>query len=438
MSTLKLKSNTGTELKSEYSTIPNEALDGIGGVIGEMMNYTLSIAPRPNRALAFAGALAFLSHVCARRWRSKRNARTPLYVIGLGNSGVGKDAAQKVNEDLAVRIGMQGHLVGKFKSGESLEDAMLTKGRLLSQYDEIDTLFRQMGDGSSIAEEIMANMLALWSKQGSFLPRRLLAQNADNAKSKVPPICYHPCLSVYGCAVPLEFYQAINGRMAHNGLFARLLIIHADPREPLQDSAYREPPEELISELKALAHWNESDDLWMENKHDWKDTGELLEMTEEAGKYVRQLAEEVEDYYEEDEMGPANALWGRALEKVERISMIFALSREPYSTHPRVDVDDVHRAHLIVWQSTRFALELLGRYASENEYQKAAVKIKEILRPQKALMPHSALLKKSHLQGDVFAKVIETLIETDEVILEEGEPLPNGVKPRFYRLGEEV
>ena len=63
----------------------------VPGFIDAVMTFTLETAPYPERALAFGAALTLQALLAGRKVRDGADNRTNLYLLGLANSGVGKD-----------------------------------------------------------------------------------------------------------------------------------------------------------------------------------------------------------------------------------------------------------------------------------------------------------------------------------------------------------
>jgi hypothetical protein len=88
------------EAEASLEDVPREKRDNPGplpvellrcpGFISELMDYTLSTAPYPNQALAFAGALALQALLAGRKVRDAANNRTNLYLLALAHSASGK------------------------------------------------------------------------------------------------------------------------------------------------------------------------------------------------------------------------------------------------------------------------------------------------------------------------------------------------------------
>jgi len=112
----------------------------VPGFIDEVMAYTLDTAPYPERVMAFCGALALQAVLAGRKVRDPMGNQTNLYILGLANSGVGKDHARKVNQRILYEAGLAECLGNSFASGEGIEDRLFIQPAVLYQVDEIDGL----------------------------------------------------------------------------------------------------------------------------------------------------------------------------------------------------------------------------------------------------------------------------------------------------------
>ena len=121
-----------------------EPLTHVPGFIDALAGWTLARSPSPNRVLAFAGALAMLAHLAGRSYTDTHGTRTNLYLVVLGESGIGKDAPRKTNSRLAERVDFAGSLAESFASAEAVEDALAKCPSILLQADEAASFFGKM------------------------------------------------------------------------------------------------------------------------------------------------------------------------------------------------------------------------------------------------------------------------------------------------------
>ena len=68
----------------------DERLTNVPGFLNEVKDFTLSAAHSPNPVLAFMGALGLLAHLSGRSHSDTHGTRTNLYLVALGETGIGK------------------------------------------------------------------------------------------------------------------------------------------------------------------------------------------------------------------------------------------------------------------------------------------------------------------------------------------------------------
>ena len=137
-----------------------EELTHVPGFIDELADWTLSTSHSPNRVLAFAGALSMLAHLSGRSYTDEHGTHTNLYLIVLGESGIGKDAPRKTNSRLAARVDFDQSLAESFASGEALEDALVKCPSILFQADEVAAFFGKMRGVSAASRSMSERMKA--------------------------------------------------------------------------------------------------------------------------------------------------------------------------------------------------------------------------------------------------------------------------------------
>ena len=169
------------EISSEPELIvplPKE-LQCIPGLVNDIMDFSMRGAAHPNRTAAFAGAMALMAHLAARKV-SLRGIRTNPYFVVLAKSGVGKDYPRKVNNHILMKLGVPETLVSTIGSTAGLEDALVVNPALLWQSDEFYSFLNEAAnDKSGKIEAILAMILMLFSSAGESITTRLLAGKAS-------------------------------------------------------------------------------------------------------------------------------------------------------------------------------------------------------------------------------------------------------------------
>jgi len=223
--------------------IPEHLLT-VPGFIGNVIDYTLTTAPYPQPVLAFCGALSLQGLLAGRKVRDEADNRTNLYLLGLANSGAGKDYPRKVNQQILLHAGMPDAIGDTFASGEGIEDRLFVNPAVLFQTDEIDGLMMKINQAKDGRHEAVMNvLLKMYSSANSVYPMRVKAGKEHGNIDQ-------PCLCIFGTAIPQHYYEALSAKMLTNGFFARMLILEASKRGRGQESVVRDIPHEILARLR--------------------------------------------------------------------------------------------------------------------------------------------------------------------------------------------
>lgn len=298
--------------------VPEELLD-VPGLVNDVQQYCLDTAPYPDRVLAFCGALSLLSLLTGRKVRDSGGVRTNLYLLGLANSGVGKDWPRQLNQRLLTECGQAKMFGDSFASGEGLEDRMHIQPAALFQVDELDTLFRRINDAKDGRQEsLMAALLKFYGASSSAYPMRVKAGQEDAL------LIHQPHLVVFGTAIPKYYYESISERMLSNGLFARFLVLEAGKRSDGAESVYEDLPRHLLESVGRWLAYNPGGNLQTESPRPRE-----VRLSDDAADVYRQHRCECSELYrtaesESDEGGMS--VWARAGEKARKLGLLAACS----------------------------------------------------------------------------------------------------------------
>jgi Bifunctional DNA primase/polymerase, N-terminal/Primase C terminal 1 (PriCT-1)/Protein of unknown function (DUF3987) len=351
--------------------IPEELLS-VPGFIDDVMNYTLETAPYPERSLAFCGALALQALLAGRKVRDAADNRTNLYVVGLANSGAGKDHPRKVNQRILVEAGIANCLGNSFASGEGIEDRLLTEPAALFQVDEVDGLLLRVNQAKDGRHEQIVNILLQMysSANGVYVMR------AKAGKDRM--VIDQPCLCVFGTAVPKYFYEAISPRVMTNGFLARMLILESPRRGQGREVTVLPVPASIVETARWWAEFQPGDKPG--NLSTWHPVPNLVEHTPEAGEVLWTCRERADQEYSQAEGrtdSVAMAIWARAYEKARRLALIYACSANHMS--PQITVEAASWAQAFVEHQTRRMLFTAGCHASESDFDAKRKRMLDVL-----------------------------------------------------------
>jgi len=224
----------------------SEELLNVPGFVNELKDYTLTVSPRPNPPLAFAGALAMLAHLTGRSYVDERGTRTNLYLAALAPTAMGKDEPRVTNKRLALAAGILPSVPDAIASGEALEDAVAASPSLLLQTDEADSLLTAMRGSDSRASRMNEMVLRFFSEAKSGHAMRL---KVGQTRAKVIPL---PHLTLFATGIPKFVYGALTSKALENGLLGRCLFVETNEYRPLGEMRTAELPARCVETAKAM------------------------------------------------------------------------------------------------------------------------------------------------------------------------------------------
>lgn len=396
--------------------IPEEFLE-IPGFVSKLMAHTMSVAPYPNKYMSFCGALSMLSTVVGRKVTDLYDTRANLYVLGLAESGSGKDHPRKVNLKIANEIGAHNDrdfgtsVVNNFASKEGIEDMLKKNPILLWQCDEMDGLLRSMdGYTNENARRMMEILLELYTTSSSSYTVRLKA-NAESSETIVLPN-----LNLFGTCIPKNFYEAMSEKMMSNGMFGRMLIVEDNTKRVPNDHISRDKsiPESILAQVR----------YWMTQckQYDYSNGGgtSASSCTPEKAYFTHspeamQLLRGIRDIYDgeyetcrEDGDSMGTSVWARAFELTNKLALLYTCSENPYSRVIRWTA--VEWASKLVDHQCRRMLFKAREKAFGTTHEKNSNRLIELLRrARENSMKRSEITRKLR---DLTSREIDDILDT--------------------------
>lgn len=362
-----------------------ETMLKVPGFVANVMNFCLETAPYPNPVMAFCGAMTLQGTLAGRKVRDEFDNRTNLYLLGLANSGAGKDRPRKVNQEIMLEVNLANQIGDAFASAEGIEDRMYATPTMLFQTDEMDSLLLAMRDGNDGRNErVMQSLLKFFSSANGIYPMRVKA--GDD-----PLFINQPCLSIFGTAIAKHFYEALSSKMLSNGFVARMSILEPGKRGHGQRSFTTPVPPSILS----VATW------W--SKFSPGNTGNLSTVnpkplivpfapeTLELIDNIRRQTEIAYDNFEakNDQMGMA--IWARATEKVHRFALTYACSVNHMAA--MITPEAIQWAWKLVEHQTKRMIAMAKLHSYEGDFDQRQKKALQAIKAKGGMMSQEQLTK---------------------------------------------
>lgn len=226
------------------------------GAVGDFARFIVSCARFPSPHLSLVASLAFTAGLIGRRYRGPTGLRSNLYIVGLAESGFGKDITirasaaladstqygPKVSETLfADQIRSLPGLAGKLRKSPSAIVIQDEFGRWLAEHT-----------GRNVAShraEITASIMELTGAPSGFWGGQ------EKAGGNIPRIV-QPCLTIHGVSTPSTFWSALSSGNISEGLLGRLVLIDVGNSDPVKvrrpAGSIEDIPTELSDKVAAL------------------------------------------------------------------------------------------------------------------------------------------------------------------------------------------
>lgn len=391
------------------------------GLIGELTGYMLATARRPQPLLSLGASFCAIGALMGRRYRTTSNLRSNLYVVGIADSGSGKNHAREIINEVFFEAGLAHHLGGnKIASGAGLLTALHRQPATLFQIDEFGMFLSAAADRKRSPRhitEILDNMTELFTAAGGiFLGAEYANRDGTNERRDIN----QPCLCVYGTTTPLHFWGALQGANVVDGSLARFLILPSDEDYPDENLAVgiRQAPTALIQALQLVAKGGGAVRGNLTGKTADQNTA-VNPMTVPMSDAARARFAELSDALTEELRAAAGtaftAILARIGENALKLALIVAVGRDP--VRPEIDITAAVWAIGFVRHYARRTMEAVERHVADTETEAHLKRLKEIVRAAgpKGITKSEITRASQWLKSRDRDEILLTLIESGDI-----------------------
>jgi hypothetical protein len=396
---------------------PPPPLDRLDGVLALLVRHILATAIRPQPWLAVGAALAMLGTLMGRKVRTPSNLRSNLYVIGIAESGGGKDHARKAIKEILVQAGLSHHLGGeRLASGAGLISALVRQPSSLFQIDEFGRFLANVIDKRRTPKhlsEIWDLLTELATSAGTTF---LGAEYADQRERPRQDII-EPCVCVHGVSAPGPFWAALNSGALQDGSLARFLVFRTDNDIPDRNpsaGALSRVPDELVASVQtiaAIASPAGAGNLVSLAAPHVRPSPIAVPMDAQAlaifGDLDREMTGRQRDAIGTDQ----SAVLARVWENTAKVALVKAVSANP--KQPVIRGVDAQWARDVVAHCVATLLLYAGRHIADNETERNHKRVLELIRSAgpNGLAKSELIRRTQFLDKRQRDEVINTLVE---------------------------
>jgi hypothetical protein len=357
------------------------------GAVGRFTRFIESCSRFPSPHLSLAAALALTAGLIGRRYKGPTGLRSNLYVVGLADSGFGKDITIRATAALADSTSA-GTKVSEAMFVDEIRSVPGLAGRLRnspSAVAVIDEFGKWLGThtGSKVPphrEEIITAILALTGAPSGFWGGR------ETAAGNIPRI-EQPCFTIHGVSTPTTFWKALSSGNISEGLLGRFVLIDAGKADPVKvrrpAGSLDDIPEDLADDVNALLGGGSSQFGGgpFYALHGKSDSKPWPIMTVEYAEGVEDLFENFDDVMRAKKAefsAEYRPLLNRVGENAARLAMIVAVGVNP--KEPVITAEIQEWANTVAEHSFRTIVSGADDNVADNEKSGEYLRIKAMVR----------------------------------------------------------
>ena len=355
-----------------------------------------------------------------------------MYVVGLADSGAGKEHARTVIDNMfANDLGVGDRLGGaKIASGAGLLTAVRRSPSILFQLDEFGAILHGIADREKSPRhlsEILIHMTQLFTSADKTYRGVEFADQKSRPREEI----IEPCMSIYGTTVPSNFWKALESNNSVDGSLARFLVLESAFNYPDgQIKPKVEPPAELIDLCKRIVG-DIQNDFRLDARHPPAQTEVVC--SPDAAVIINAAAAWETEQLRILEGTPFTSFYARRSELAKKIAMIHAIGLNPED--PVVSVEDITLGLAVVDRSIALMVSGVKRFVSDNTSESYAKRVIEIIRAKGGPMSRSELYGKTLFLGRDRDSTMKALVNSDQIV-EDFIASTGGAPKLMYKLRE--
>ncbi len=401
----------------------------VPGLIGDTVRWITKYAMRPQPELALFNTLAFAGSVFGRRYATPLNTRTNLYMIGIADTGAGKDASRKAIKQLAHAADLDERIgADDIRSDAGLLRGLMANPAQVMMIDEFGHFLQAISNDKAphYVRSQISVLLKLYSHSNSVY------NHGDYADASGNIIIEYPNLCIYGTTTEDKYAKSLKRSAIDSGELNRFVVIKARSDKRYPDR--HRPDFEMDAEL--VSRWNEYSPKFGDS------LGDIINSSTVAPDPIKIDWGKCDDIRYEiecrqidrtSEKSDTSALWGRTFENTVKIAMIMAIARD--RKNPQFEVADFDIAQLIVDSSAEYLSNLARDSIGETPQEESNIEIVKAIRDAGGQMGRRDVMRKFRkLKKRELDDVITGLIEQELI---EAEKITEGGRPKtLYKLAQ--
>lgn len=381
------------------------------GFMKDIQDYILKTSPLKQPILVYGSVIAILGTILSGLYRFF-NSHPVFYVMFVARSGTGKDRPLTAPQVLFSDENLQNYIgFGGYRSDASIIDTLPDQRIRLDVIDEVDQVLKISKGDNGFQAAIVNVLTELWSAPSKLYPGRRTKKDGVFGK------CWNPCVNIISALTPTAFMENFTKSMMQTGFGGRFMYFISEEHEYTENFVGTEmdsPPEKI---LKALRHWHNLKLEQYDHENKRYNIQSLL-ISDEARKRLNELRKHYHNKAQRlDEDSPLSPIAQRTYEYLERLLVVQTCSVDPFKPSPIIQIENVEWCRQFMDALFEHNKDFILSKVTSSKFALLKAKILDpIKRAREKGIPHSRLLKNSHLRAKELSEIIQTLEESGQIL----------------------
>jgi len=350
------------------------------GWVGDWAEFVCKNSRYPQPELALANALTIASCLLGRKIRDQSDVRPNIYVIGVAETAMGKEAARKYTKQLFSETGVPGFGAEKLSSKTAIERTLAATPNALYLIDEFSHYVASLlhEKSASHLKDVMTCFMELYSSSTStYFGQDMANRKGDSDRFVID----QPSASIYATTTPVVWDQ-LSSRALRDGTLNRFLIITAPEKRPkINDfEIVNKIPKNITNMVHQFANMSINPAL-SKRQHNLAETQaaqpnpRVLRYEEKAKNLFLSFEEETLKRAD-SRTNPTAVMWGRASELSKKVALILAGTKFADT----ISGEDAEYGCELVRHLISNSCVQIVRNLSDNDSERESKRVEQIIR----------------------------------------------------------
>lgn len=387
------------------------------GLIRDIAEHILSRSVRPQPLLAVMAATAFVGTLAGRKYQTETGLRTNIYIVGLAESGAGKDQARKEINNLATAAGVD-HLIGgdRLASGPGIVAALHKSPSRLFMLDEMGLMLQAMTGikADPHRRDMMATLMTLYSSAGSVYRGAEYADQRERPRQDI----INPNACIYGTSTHSQFYASLTTSQGVDGTLSRLIVASSPEHRPIrQRPMLGQPDVALVARLAEVAAYSPGGgNLGQRGGSGVDAPAQIVAMEDAVFTAWEALDDEMTEYMHDPS---SRSVYSRVAENAAKLALIHAVSVD--HTAPRIDAESFTWGREVALWAANIMMREVARHVADNDVERDIKRVLNLIRDSGAdgIRQRDILRMCRSIRARDVEEICRRLRETGEIVMEE-------------------